>query len=157
MTKTCFKCNRTLELLQFYKHPQMADGHLNKCKDCTRLDSEQNRKKKMLDPDWVMAEMERQRKKQRISNATRPEVHRARRAIRSLERSTEWHWHHWSYKKEHALDVIKLSPQEHRRAHRFMVFDAEHLQYRRIDTMELLDTRERHEEFLNGYVSEKPF
>lgn len=41
--KKCFKCQRELPLSDFYKHKQMADGHLNKCKDCTRKDSTNHR------------------------------------------------------------------------------------------------------------------
>lgn len=37
-TKICFKCGRELHLSEFYKHPRMGDGHLNKCKDCTKHD-----------------------------------------------------------------------------------------------------------------------
>lgn len=42
MQKTCFKCQRTLDIEQFYKHLRMGDGHLNKCKDCTKKDVSSN-------------------------------------------------------------------------------------------------------------------
>lgn len=38
MTKVCFKCHREQDLECFYAHPEMKDGHLNKCKDCTKKD-----------------------------------------------------------------------------------------------------------------------
>ena len=42
--KTCFKCDKEKPLADFYKHPQMGDGHLNKCKACTRADSAAHRR-----------------------------------------------------------------------------------------------------------------
>ena len=36
--KICFKCGRELSIDNFYKHPSMKDGHLNKCIECSKND-----------------------------------------------------------------------------------------------------------------------
>lgn len=38
LEKRCFKCGRKKALSLFYAHPKMADGHLGKCKSCTKKD-----------------------------------------------------------------------------------------------------------------------
>lgn len=36
--KKCFKCNIKKSLKDFYAHPEMPDGHVNKCKKCNKKD-----------------------------------------------------------------------------------------------------------------------
>ena len=62
-TKVCFKCEIEQPITEFHKHSQMEDGHINKCKTCTRKDTREREKILRNNPEWVEKEKKRAREK----------------------------------------------------------------------------------------------
>jgi hypothetical protein len=153
----------------------MGDGHLNKCKECTKKDTKARLDEKLKDPEFAESERTRHRgkyyrlgykdkhkpsaeKKKEIMdryNSRYPEKAAARMKSQRLE-SVLGHLHHWSYNIEDSTDVIDISGRDHAKAHRFLVYDQERMMYRRSDNNELLDTRESHIEWIEYCIRNKP-
>mgnify|MGYP003666873367 FL=1 len=61
--KNCIICGERKELSAYYRHKKMYDGHLNKCKECTKNQSKARGKKLRESPEFIELEKIRQREK----------------------------------------------------------------------------------------------
>lgn len=81
MKKLCKDCKKELDISNFYKHNDNADGYLNKCKDCVRdrVQSHRNRNiDKVREYDRLRSNLphriERRKRRSRIYNIVRKAV-----------------------------------------------------------------------------------
>jgi hypothetical protein len=136
MKKVCFKCEKEKLLTDFYAHPRMGDGRLNKCKECTKSDVSKNYadkreqysqydRQRQLTPERRKKKIEYMRK-HRINN---PEKAKARFAVSNALRSGQLskqpccvcgsdnnlHAHHNDYSKP--LEVEWYCDSHHRILH----------------------------------------
>ena len=137
--KTCFKCGVCQPRSNFYKHSEMGDGLLGKCKDCAKKDVAENRLKNIekirqydrdraKNPDRAKAAAEisaRWRKEDSRRMASHNAVTRAVRSgklekqnccICGSEKSIA---HHESY--DRPLDVVWYCQIHHKARHKEMV------------------------------------
>ena len=130
--KICFKCKIEWPIHFYYKHSQMKDGHLNKCKKCTKKDSTQRRNDNLeyvKEYDRLRQNKPERREKKLIYTETfrnkHPEKYKAYTAVSNALRDgkliklpccvcgdLESQAHHEDYKKP--LEVVWVCIKHHR-------------------------------------------
>lgn len=136
MNKCCFKCKKEKPLTDFYAHPWMRDGRLNKCKECTKKDVQDNyanKREQYSKYDRARQQNpERRKKKQEYLEVHRkkyPEKNRARRMVQyalknriltkkpcqTCGTTENIHAHHTDYSKP--LEVEWYCGKHHRMTH----------------------------------------
>lgn len=130
--KVCFKCKQEKPLTEFYNHAQMADGHLNKCKDCAKKDTHHRRhnseaREKILaydrargnrqTPEYLKEFREKYPKKYKAHNAVNNAIKRGLLFSQPCEvcGNPNTHGHHDDYAKP--LNVRWLCAEHHKEWH----------------------------------------
>ncbi len=136
--KKCFKCNQEKPLSDFYKHLKMADGYLNKCKSCTKLDVYNRRhgcdREKVLDYERTRAKTDKRRELSRKTvkdwKMNYPDRRKAQNKVHyAIEKGILIPWpvcavpecncvpeaHHPDYSRP--LDVVWLCSAHHKQTH----------------------------------------
>jgi len=131
--KPCIRCGEQKPISEFYRHPQMADGHLNKCKGCCKeqageysrtergKEMDRRRNKKAGRRAWMAGATRRGREKHPDHYKANQAVAHALRAGRLQKKpcavcgTNRVDGHHEDYARP--LEVIWLCRRHHRDLH----------------------------------------
>ena len=159
-TKICFKCGKEKPLTEFYKHKQMGDGHLNKCKECAKSDVKIKYFENTEDPAYI----EKERLRGRVKYSKYKYKRDPERSYLNFDKNTSKFLsrrninldgkeiHHWRYTKEHKNDVFVLNPRCHAMIHNLMIYNKELACFVTKDGLEL-STKELHYTFIMNVCS----
>lgn len=139
-TKVCFKCGVEKVIIDFYVHRQMGDGHLNKCKECTKRDVKKHGEILNINPEYREKERLRSKEKyyrlnykekQREYNFLKPYKNGIKNIHRNLKLTKDQNVHHWNYNSLN--DVIILDKKFHRFIHKYLILDDSLLIFKTVD------------------------
>lgn len=135
MKKRCIKCGIEKPIIEFYRHSEMKDGYVNKCKECTKKETRLRYNEKSHDETWVESQRARGREKYKrlnyksrpFSNKTYKDFHIVKTISRNLRakgfNTTGLEAHHWNYNLPKS--VILLSRKAHHRIHKYITVNRE--------------------------------
>jgi len=164
-SKVCFKCGIEKKISDFYIHNLMTDGHLGKCKICTRNDSAIRELRIRSTQEGIEKERERHREKyhrlgykdkQRLvwnkdKFWLRKNLYKRLHSdfMKLFPLTLDVELHHWNYNDLYSVFVFNKS--FHRRLHRHMSLDTETLYYK--SNGKPMDTMEKHLDFIRMFAN----
>lgn len=157
--KICFKCSKEKPLTEYYKHKDMADGRLGKCKECTKKESKLRHYEKSEDLEWVKNQRERSKEKyhrlnykerQNFLNKNKPwkKSYIYKNLHRKLKPDKGFELHHWNYNKDYLEDVFIMPIRHHRQLHGLLILDIEKKIFKTKKDNRYLHTKLEHLSFI---------
>jgi hypothetical protein len=171
MEKICNKCKMLKS--NFYKNKNSKDGFQNSCKDCFREYYKPKR------PNDYVVKVVIKKTRQEILESNRskynsgyysyksktkdldkkysakfrlkfPEKIKAINVANKTKTAKGIEKHHWSYNEEHYSDFIEMERKEHRKLHRYILYDDKSKMYTIKSNGQILNSKECHLNFYNS-------